>query len=244
MGAGKDQVFSDCQISITGEQGPKPVARFEKCTFGLVELRLLTAFKFNMGRRGQPPPSSITSSTAPILDDLRLGIDDFSWPEVDEVRGAIYRITYISSIADYYRTLSNDADANKVFHDMWNTYAESSTSFLEGLELLGTGPASFNHFLHWQQQTGNGAPEQFPVWLTCFLDILRLWCELGAECFREEGSKPEVVNCCTDTWFSYWCERSEPSTTWFHTNTWWAIIRETTKIIDIGLVYRPILKKC
>jgi len=36
-------------------------------------------------------------------------------------------------------------------------------SFLDGVGLRETGPASFDHLPCWRQQNGNGVPERFPV---------------------------------------------------------------------------------
>jgi len=58
------------------------------------------------------------------------------------------------------------------FYDVLDRYSLSFTSFLVGVGLPVTGPASFNHLRRWRQQTGNGVPEWLLEWRTYFLDVI------------------------------------------------------------------------
>jgi len=80
-------------------------------------------------------------------------IDDVSRLEVNEVRGGLL----IDGIADCWRTLSNDANAD--FNVTTCDIFIQSMSFLDGFGLPAGGPASFDHVCCWRQQTENGVSD-------------------------------------------------------------------------------------
>jgi len=100
------------------------------------------------------------------------------------------------------------------------------TWFLDELGLFAARPVHSDRFSSWQQQTGSGVLELFPVWQTCFLNGLRL-AEIGLVEYQygvfsrwQTRSSFLLRIFVSITWFTEWVELSEPSTTWFHPKTW------------------------